>query len=82
VIPQEHIEHWQMLQQAIKTGRAALVPAIDKKTQKPCYVICAINIHEPTIIAPGSEPEYEFVPFARLFDGDPRDELDPPQEQE
>lgn len=55
-------------------GRLALMECKDSRTGKPVYAVCAIH-RTP---GPRGEVGFEFVPVARLFDGDPYAELVPP----
>ncbi len=62
--------NFQTLQNACKAGSLALLDCRDKATGLPVRVIVAVN----------DEPDggCSFVPLARMFDGNPYDELDPP----
>ena len=55
--------------QAAKDGNLALASCEDAKTGKKVAVVCAVN---------WVNGEFEFVPMARLFDGNPYDQLKPP----
>ena len=54
---------------AAKAGRLALMSCEDAQTGKKVATICAVN---------WVNGEVEFVPMARLFDGNPYDLLKPP----
>lgn len=47
-----------------------LVSCIDKKTQKPVAVICAVNRNKDDTL--------DMVPLAKMFDGNPYMELENP----
>ena len=63
-------ENFQTLNRAFEAGHVCLMECTDKVTQNTVMVICAMQM---------VDGEYEFVPFAKMFDGNPYDELDPPQ---
>lgn len=54
---------------AAKHGDLCLVDCQDKATGKPVRVVCAVN---------RMSEELELAPLAKLFDGNPYDELNPP----
>lgn len=58
-----------MLVKAVKNGDVCLVECKDVKTGVPVITVCAV--HEV-------DGEFEAVPLAKLFDGDPYEELIPP----
>lgn len=62
--------NFETLLDAVNEGLVALISCIDKETQKPVAVICAVNNHEGGDVS--------FVPLAKLFDGNPYDEVEPP----
>lgn len=62
--------NFHTLNQAFLDGRVCLMECTDKITKAKVNVICAVN---------EVEGEYEMVPFAKLFEGNPYDELDPPK---
>jgi hypothetical protein len=55
---------------AAKAGHLALMDCADAATGKPVVVLCAVNRE--------SNGDYGFVPLAKLFDGNPYNELQPP----
>ena len=57
------------LKRAFAHGDVALMECTDTATGKPVITICAVN----TI-----NGEYEFTPLAKMFDGNPYEELSPP----
>lgn len=61
--------NFKTLQSACKAGRLAVLDCQDAKTGKSVPVIVALNAHGK---------EYEFVPLARMFVGNPYEELKPP----
>lgn len=67
-IPQGHKNNFQTLQKAFDNNDVALMECTDA-TGKPVYVICATHEADGAIV---------FTPLAKLFDGNPYDELNPP----
>jgi hypothetical protein len=61
--------NFYMLLKAAKANDLALLECQDKATGKIVNVICALNRMNDGI---------EFAPLAKLFDGNPYDELNPP----
>jgi hypothetical protein len=59
---------WQ-LRRAFTNGEVALLEVTEKATGNPAVVIVAVNFDGKM---------YDFVPMARMFDGNPYEELDPP----
>lgn len=72
-IPKGHRANFNTLQKAFAQGDVALMECVDRKTKKPVFVLCAVEHH--------TDPKEEFVmkPFAKLFDGNPYEEVDPPE---
>jgi hypothetical protein len=64
-----HKANFETLRRAFDEGQACLLDCTDRATGKPVAVICAVN---------EVEGEFELVPFAKMFDGNPYDEVDPP----
>ena len=64
-----HVQQFETLKDAFSTGRVALLEAQDAKTGKKIAIIIALNRRGK---------EIEFVPFARLFNGNPYREVNPP----
>ena len=71
MIPQPYRDNFDSLNQAFSDGNACLLECRDHPTGRPVYVVCAVNRRGP---------DYELVPFARLFDDNPYDLLAPPDE--
>jgi hypothetical protein len=71
MIPQPYQDNFKTLNQAFSDGAACLLECHERATGRPVYVICAVNRRGP---------DYELVPFARLFDGNPYELLAPPGE--
>jgi hypothetical protein len=71
MIPQPYRDNFHTLQQAFSDGAACLLECHERATGQPVYVLCAVN---------RSGPDYEMVPFARLFDDNPYELLAPPGE--
>lgn len=65
-----HPAIFDTLKRAIKNGDAALMDCRDRRTGESVAVVCAVN---------RSDGECEMAPLARLFNGNPYDELDPPR---
>jgi hypothetical protein len=65
--------NFQTLSRAFDNDRVCLMECTDKVTKKKVMVICAVQM---------VGEEYEMVPFAKLFDGNPYEELDPPNPDE
>jgi hypothetical protein len=63
-------KNFETLRRAIRNGDCALVDCRDKRTGQPVRVVCAMQRE--------SDGEITMVPIAKLFDGDPYEELDPP----
>lgn len=57
------------LLRAVSNGDAALLETTEKATGKPAFIVVAIAF---------DGKEYELYPMARLFDGNPYEELNPP----
>jgi hypothetical protein len=68
MIPPESIQAFDTLTHAFEEDAVYLLACHDKATGQPAYVLCAVQ--------PCGQ-EYEYVPLARLFDGDPHDLLEP-----
>ena len=68
-IPDSHRHNFETLQCAQDNGDLALVECTDVKTGKPVYTICAMQ---------RDGNEYVMVPLAKMFDGNPYEELKPP----
>lgn len=81
-IPEHVSNNFKTLCRAVDADRVAIMECTDAKTGEPTFVICAVQIERPAIIAPGVEPEYIFVPFARLFSGNPYEEVLPPVDEQ
>ena len=69
-IPDGYIKNFETIKRAFANGDVALVECFDRVTKKPVYTICAVDT---------CEQDHRFiVPFAKMFDGNPYEELDPP----
>lgn len=71
MIPQPQRDIFNTLNRAFGDGAACLLECYEKATGQPAYVICAVNRHGQ---------QFELMPFARLFDGNPYELLTPPGE--
>ena len=70
MIPQPYKDNFNTLDKAFSNGAVCLLECHDRATGNPAYVICAVN-HQ--------SPDYQLVPFARLFDDNPYELLAPPE---
>ena len=61
--------NFETLKRAFKNKVVALMECTDAVTGKPVIAICAVNT---------ANGEYEFSPLAKMFDGNPYEELLPP----
>jgi hypothetical protein len=68
-IGDDFIHNFETLLRAAKNKDLALMQCTNKLTNAPVIVICAVM---------QTNDEYQFVPLAKLFEGDPYEELDPP----
>lgn len=68
-IPDGYKTNFQTLSTAFEEGAACLLQCRDAQTGEPVYAICAVN---------RVKDDFEFIPFARLFDGNPFEQLVPP----
>jgi len=59
---------------AVKADRICLVSSLDSIDQSPAVLVCAVNY------SPNEEECFEFVPLARLCDGNPFERFSPPTE--
>ena len=69
MISKGHKANFETLKKAFKNKAVALMECTDAETGKPVIAVCAIN----TV-----NGEYEFIPLANMFDGNPYEELNPP----
>jgi hypothetical protein len=69
-IAKGHSMNLETLTQAFQDGAVCLVECTDKITKQSVVVLCAVQM---------VSNEYEMVPFAKMFDGNPYEELDPPK---
>ena len=68
-----HKMQFETLQRAFANGDIALMECRRKDTQEVVPVVCAVNI-----TGRGKKREYEFIPFAQLFNDSPYELLEPP----
>lgn len=69
--PEHYIEVFETIMSAADDGNLALVKCKDITTGKDAYVI-VVTIDE-------DDGSCDMVPVARLFDGNPYEQLDPPE---
>jgi hypothetical protein len=71
-IPPGYKHNFETMMRAASDGRLALMECVDNNTGSLCYVVCMVSDTEGTL------EEYDMVPVARMFDGNPYEELTPP----
>lgn len=71
MIPDGYKSNFNTLQRTFSNGDAALVECTDNRTGAPVFTVCAVQRREDGSI--------EMVPLAKLFDGNPYEELNPPE---
>jgi hypothetical protein len=69
MIPEGYKTNFNTMLLAAKNGHLALMECYDKATGKPVMTVCAVS---------RVGGEFECAPIAKLFDGNPYEELDPP----
>lgn len=69
MIAEGYKTNFETIQRAAKNNDLALMECQDKSTGKPVMVICAVHF---------DGEEYNFSPLAKMFDGNPYEELIPP----
>ena len=69
MITEGYKANFETLKRAFKNKVVALMECTDAVTGKPVIAICAVNT---------TNGEYEFSPLAKMFDGNPYEELLPP----
>ena len=70
-------KNFETLKKAFEKGDVCLVECKDKKTGAYVATICAAEWDPQPV---GEEPEVTFIPLAKLFEGNPYDELLDPVE--
>jgi hypothetical protein len=68
-IAEGYKHNFSQLCRAVSNGDAALLETTEKATGMPTVVVVAVTF---------DGHEYQLVPMARMFDGNPYEELDPP----
>ena len=68
-IPKAVSTNFNTLLRAIKAGQVVLLECQDRNTGENIYTICAVN---------EVDGEVEMAPFAKMFNGNPYEELAPP----
>lgn len=69
VIPEPYRANFETLQRASRQGDLCLVECRDAATGQPVFALCAVNYDGETV---------DLAPLARLFAGNPYEELVPP----
>jgi hypothetical protein len=70
-IPVGYKDNFRTLARAFDAGQVCLVECTDKATRNKVMVICAVQM---------VGKEYKLVPFAKMFEGNPYDEVEPPED--
>lgn len=70
-IPPGHVANFETLERAMRNGDFCLLECTDAKTGAPVYAICAAQRNR--------DGSYEMKPLAKMFDGNPYEELKPPE---
>lgn len=65
-----HKKNFETLTRAFREGQVCLLDCVEKSTGEHVAVICATQWNE--------EGEVDLMPFARFFNGNPYDMLEPP----
>ena len=71
MIARGHKANFETMKRAFAAGHVALMECTDAKTGATVIVVCAAQIRT-------QDGAYEFVPLAKMFDGNPYEELVPP----
>jgi len=71
-VVQNHSENFNTLTDAFNNNEVCLMECIEKLTGEKIAVICGVWFN------PKSN-EYEFTPFAKFFNGNPYELLEPPE---
>lgn len=71
MIPKSHKKNFETLKRAFANEDMAVVECTDKATGRPVHVLCAV--------APNEDDQFDIIPMAKLFDGNPYEELLPPE---
>lgn len=69
MIPEAYKANFDTLCDAVKDDNICLLECKDSETGKPVYTICAVNYTDG----------FSLVPVASLFDGNPYEQLIPPE---
>jgi len=70
-IPEGYTNNFNTLLSAVRDNNVCIMECKDIATDKMIIVICAVQ--------PAENGEIEMVPFAKMFDGNPYDEVKPPE---
>lgn len=74
MISKGHKTMLRTLKRAFRNDDVALMECTTKDTGEKIVVLCAVETNRD----PGGKTEYEFKPFAQLFNGNPYETLVPP----
>ena len=72
MINDAHKQNFGMLVEAVKNDDVCLVECKDAKSGTLVIAVCAVQTTSK------EDEEFQIVPLAKLFDGDPYEELIPP----
>lgn len=69
-VPDHHKQNLETIYRAAENGDLAIVECTDKITGKIVHVLCCVRHAD--------DRQYEVTPIAKMFEGDPYAELNPP----
>lgn len=72
MIKKSYKANFATLKTAFANGHVCLMECTDVATKKPVITICAVSWDSDT-------KTYSMSPFAKMFDGNPYNELEPPK---
>lgn len=79
MIAKGYKDNFETLCRAIRNGDVCLMECNDAVTGNPVMVVCAVQrYNDPSL----SEPQLQMMPLAKMFDGNPYEELIPPTVEE
>lgn len=73
MIPQHHRTNFKTMMRAADDGNLALMECNDAKTGEPVFTVC--------MVGRAGNGDYVFTPVAKMFDGNPYEELTPTMSQ-
>jgi hypothetical protein len=69
-LSQSHLTNFNTLLRAVASHDLAIISALDKRTGQLTAVVAAVNQ-----VTKDGKTTYEFIPLARMFDGNPYQEV-------